>query len=48
MGSDQGEIKFILCRKIKAVTDEGPEEIDGGKSLDSKEGRFFNGKGSFI
>lgn len=27
---------------------DGPEEIDGDKSMDSKEGRFFNRKGLFI
>lgn len=27
---------------------EGPEEIDGGKSLDSKEGIFFNRNESFV
>lgn len=32
----------------KDMDSEGPEEIDGDKSLDNKEGMFFNGKGSFI
>jgi len=30
------------------IDSEGPEEIDGGKSLDSKEGICFNRNGSFV
>lgn len=30
------------------IDSEGPEEIDGGKSLDSKEGIFFNRNESFV
>jgi restriction system protein len=39
---------YIRIKMWENIDSEGSEEIDGGKSLDSKEGICFNRNGSFI